>query len=277
MFLVVKFVCVVKESEKPQEDLCGNMINRTIVIGDLHGCYAEAIELLDKIAVTSCDRVIFVGDLIDRGPENAKCVDLAMQYECVLGNHEDRHIRYVQQERQGLVLGTLPSTHAFTRSQLRPEHYTYFESLPLFIKLPEYNSVVVHGGVWPGIPLEQQKKELLIRMQFINPAKSKKTYWAMKRPVHSKENELEVIHDESFKFWTEFWDGPERIIFGHSVLNKPLVTEKAVGIDGGCVFGDKLWAFVLPDNIIVEVPSKQPARNNPDIKLHLFHGDVGTY
>jgi predicted phosphodiesterase len=254
-----------------------NTTGRIVMIGDPHGCLDECLEMLDTLKVTSADTVIFLGDLVDRGPYNDGCVDLAMQHECILGNHEDRHLRYYWKERKGEELGQLPPTHAFTRSQLRPEHYTYFESLPHFLRLPQYNSVAVHGGVFPGVSIEDQNAELLIRMQFINPAKSKKTYWAMKRPVHSKENELEVMHDESFKFWTELWDGPERIIFGHSVLNKPLVTEKAVGIDGGCVFGDKLWAFVLPDNIIIEVPSKQPARNNPDIKLHLFHGDVGTY
>ena len=44
------------------------MSARTIVIGDLHGCYDEAIELLTKVGATSSDRVIFAGDLVDRGP-----------------------------------------------------------------------------------------------------------------------------------------------------------------------------------------------------------------
>ena len=44
-------------------------MSRTIVIGDLHGCYDEALELLDKVGATSSDRIIFTGDLVDRGPK----------------------------------------------------------------------------------------------------------------------------------------------------------------------------------------------------------------
>lgn len=51
-----------------------NSTGRIIVVGDLHGCYAETIELLDQLQVTSCDTVIFCGDLVDRGPENKKCI-----------------------------------------------------------------------------------------------------------------------------------------------------------------------------------------------------------
>jgi predicted phosphodiesterase len=254
-----------------------NNTGRIIMIGDLHGCLEECLDLLAKLAVASKDTVIFLGDLVDRGPYNGGCVDLAMKHECILGNHEQKHINYYLKEQKGEKLGVLPPTHAFTRSQLNIDHYKYFENLPHFIRLPQYNSVVVHGGVFPGKAIEDQNAELLIRMQFINPANPKKTYWAMKRPVQSIENGLDVIYDDSFKFWTELWDGPERIIFGHSVLNKPLITEKAVGIDGGCAFGDTLYAFVLPDNIVVSVPSKQPNTHNPNIKLHLFHEDVGTY
>lgn len=52
---------------------------RTIVVGDLHGCYDEAVELLDRLAVTSSDRVIFTGDVVDRGPKRRECVELAMR------------------------------------------------------------------------------------------------------------------------------------------------------------------------------------------------------
>ena len=48
---------------------------RTIVIGDLHGCQDEALELLDSLAVTVKDRVIFAGDLVDRGPKRRECVE----------------------------------------------------------------------------------------------------------------------------------------------------------------------------------------------------------
>src|SRR5262245_42621663 len=62
-------------------------MSRVIVIGDLHGCYDEAIELLDRVAACASDRVVFAGDLVDRGPKRRECVELAMRHESILGNH----------------------------------------------------------------------------------------------------------------------------------------------------------------------------------------------
>ena len=76
---------------------------RTIVIGDLHGCFDEAVDLLDKVAATSADRVIFAGDLVDRGPKRRECVELAMRHECILGNHEDRHLKIRRQQRTDVI------------------------------------------------------------------------------------------------------------------------------------------------------------------------------
>lgn len=68
-------------------------MKHTIIIGDLHGCYYEALELLDKVGPGSGDRIIFTGELLDRGPYSRECVELAMGYESSLGNHENKHLR----------------------------------------------------------------------------------------------------------------------------------------------------------------------------------------
>ncbi|MBS2022107.1 MAG: serine/threonine protein phosphatase [Deltaproteobacteria bacterium] len=210
---------------------------RTIVIGDIHGCYDETVELLTQLAVTSSDRVIFAGDLVDRGPQPRECVELAMKHECVLGNHEEKHL----QIRDSLLWKLSPS-HSFTRNALGPEHYAYFAQLPLFIRLPEFEAAVVHAGAFPGVPLEQQTPRHLMHIQNIKPPATK-TYWPSKAPA-------------DHRFWAHFWTGPERLIFGHSVLDRPLVTRWAVGIDTGAVFGHGLTALVLPDWKLVTIPTR---------------------
>ena len=45
-------------------------MSRHIVIGDIHGCYEELLELLDRTGVTDEDIVVSVGDLVDRGPDS---------------------------------------------------------------------------------------------------------------------------------------------------------------------------------------------------------------
>src|SRR4029079_12461651 len=126
-------------------------MSRTIVIGDLHGCYDEAQELLARLGATSSDRIIFTGDLVDRGPKPRECVELAMRHESILGNHEEKHLQ--QRRREDAAL--LPD-HLRTRQALGPEHIGAFATLPPFIRLPESQAAVVHAGVLPGKPMEDQ-------------------------------------------------------------------------------------------------------------------------
>ena len=235
------------------------MSTRTIIIGDLHGCYHEAINLLDRLAASAADRVIFAGDLVDRGPLPRECVELAMRHQCILGNHEEKHLqqRHRPDER-------LSPDHLLTRRALGPEHYDYFAGLPLFIGLPEHGAAVIHAGAMAGVPLEGQDPYHLLHAQCIKPP-SKKSYWPSKAP-------------SDHTFWTHHWQGPERLIFGHTVVDAPLVTEHAVGIDTGAAFGGPLTALVLPGWEIVQVPSRQPVRTRGDgIATYRLHGEVRAF
>jgi hypothetical protein len=235
------------------------MSSRTIVIGDLHGCYDEARALLDKLAVSASDRVIFAGDLVDRGPKRRECVELAMKYECVLGNHEESHLQ--QRKRKD---ADLHPDHLESRKVLADEHYEWFRKLPKVIHLPEFGAAVVHAGAMPGVPLAQQDAYHLLHVQCVRPPE-RKSYWPSKAPA-------------DFRFWTQLWRGPERLIFGHTVVDQPLVTEHAVGIDTGCVYGRALTAVVLPDWELVSVPARQTYRGGKDgIRLFPLHGEVNGF
>lgn len=215
---------------------CGG---RTIVVADTHGCLDEVLDLLDKVALTASDRVIFVGDFVDRGPKPRECVEVAMGHLAVVGNHEEKALRERHMPRE-----SLHPTHVVTQDALGSEHYAWFESLPTAIRLPEHGAVVVHAGMYPGVPVEEQDPRHLLHIQCINPP-SPKSFWPSRAPA-------------GFTFWTNHWTG-ERVIFGHSVLTKPLVLPHAVGIDTGVCFGGGLTAVVLPSWEVVTVPSRTPA------------------
>jgi hypothetical protein len=234
------------------------MPNRTLVIGDLHGCYDEALELLDAVGATSSDRIVFTGDLVDRGPKPRECVELAMRHEAIQGNHEEKHLqqRHRADER-------LTPDHLATRRALEPEHFDYMARLPFYLRLPEYNAAVVHAGVMPGKRLEDQDPYHLLHAQCLRPPETK-SYWPSKAP-------------ETYRFWTHHWKGPERIIFGHTVFNRPLVTEHAVGIDTGCVYGHSLTALVLPSWELVSVPARRAYRGGKAVALIPIHGEVSVF
>jgi predicted phosphodiesterase len=231
---------------------------RTIIIGDLHGCATEARELIKRCNAGKDDIVVFLGDLIDRGHENDACVELAIDIEqrqghvsCVLGNHEERHLRYHEIERStGRVDVRIPS-HVATRMQLTHSHLNWMSQLPRYVTIPQHNVACVHAGVWPDRKLSDQFDQHFLHGQMIRPGFSQgnqghpeKTCWPTKVP-----------HNESgWVFWSQAWKGPERIVFGHTVLTEPLITDKVVGLDGGGCYGRELWALVLPDNVIVRQP-----------------------
>ena len=153
--------------------------------------------------------------------------------------------------------------HYKTFSALNDAHYDYFASLPLFIRLPEFNAAVVHAGVFPGVSLEKQSAQHLLHIQCINPPATR-SYWPSKAPV-------------DHQFWANYYTGPERIIYGHSVLEKPLMTEWAVGVDTGAVFGGGLTALVLPEWQFVSVKSRNFGTRRNKVALYEAQNGVRMY
>lgn len=248
---------------KPVGKTIANIKGRCFVVGDLHGMYDCAKNLLDQFKLTPDDVVIFVGDLVDRGLQNDLCVDLAMQHHSIMGNHEDRHIQYQRQAKKGLSLNNINPSHFETRKQLTDTHHEFFESLPHFIRLPQFNAIVVHAGVYPGVAIEEQNVHHLLHIQMINPPE-RASKWPSKAPP-------------DWRFWTNYWDGKERVIFGHSVLDKPLIEQHVVGIDGGAVFGCSLWGYELSSNTLYSTDANPGEKNNKRISKYNVHGNVNAF
>ena len=139
--------------------------NRRIVIGDVHGHYDTLITLLDSISPTSEDEIYFLGDLIDRGPNSAQVVDLVMrnQYQCLRGNHEEMLLDVVGSGEvsielyQGWLYSGGHATVASYDNKIPQEHIDWIKSLPLYLDLG--NFWLVHAGVDPNIPLQQQSAD----------------------------------------------------------------------------------------------------------------------
>lgn len=202
---------------------------RHIIIGDIHGCIDELHDLLDKLAVTDDDVVISVGDLVDRGPDSPAVVrwfrDRANAI-VLMGNHERKHVR-----------GVLTYAQEITRLQFGEryrEAVAWMTSLPYFLELPD--AIVVHAAAMPGMLLADQKEEVL---------------------CGSTAGEKELDQALAGTRWHERWSGPKPIVFGHHVVEQPLVRPGHVyGIDTGACHGGMLTALVLPDFELVSIPAR---------------------
>ncbi len=202
----------------------------TFVIGDIHGCIRPLEQLLKKIAPRAKDRLIFVGDYIDRGPESKQVVDLLLRlpYRSVflLGNHEYMLMQYLEGQGEDVYLmnggdATLESYGGHDR--IPASHLAFFDRLKTFHEEDEY--IVVHAGIRPNIPLEQQRLEDLI--------------W---------------IRQEFIEFVGTY---PKTVIFGHTPVRRVVLKKDRIGIDTGCVFGGKLTCLKLPQQHIIQVPGLQ--------------------
>jgi hypothetical protein len=215
------------------------MNGRLIAIGDIHGCHAEFAELLDRLALARDDRLILLGDLVNRGPDSTKVIDLARAAGALslLGNHELRLLNY----RRTGAKAFLKENDLATFGQLRPEDWTYLEAMPLTHYVEELGTVFVHGGFVPGEPWQNQPAAVVTRVQVIDrDGRPRKRADCPDCPS-----------------WADLWNGPPFVIYGHTPRAEIYRLKWSVGIDTGCVMGGYLTACILPDNRFVQVKARQ--------------------
>jgi hypothetical protein len=219
------------------------MGQRTVVVGDIHGCYDELLELLEKAEVGPGDRVISVGDLIVKGEKNREVLDLFgrdERFSAVLGNHDRALLRHWRGEAV-----RLKEAQEKTRRELEAEHEryaAYLDSLPLMIDLGSH--LVVHAGVRPGVALDAQSAEDLTELRTLGEDRT------------SREGVP----------WYEAYEGEKRVLFGHWPAPEPRRGVRAIGLDTGCVYGYNLTAYVIETNEFLSVGARR-AYDQPKQRL----------
>lgn len=210
-------------------------MQRTIIIGDIHGCYAELQSLLDAVGPAPGDQIIALGDIVDRGPESERVLEFFRDTpgaRSLVGNHERKHVCSARGEVRPAL------AQRIVREQLGeryPAWLDFMATLPAYIELPE--ALLVHGFFEPGVPLDRQRDVVLIGTL------TGEKYITEKLPPP----------------WYDHYDGAKPLIFGHHDYlrtGQPVVREGRVyGLDTGVVHGGRLTALVLPEFRIVSVPS----------------------
>jgi len=157
---------------------------RTLAIGDVHGCLVALKCLLEKVDPQEDDRLVFLGDYVDRGPNSRGVIDLILELRekydvvCLTGNHEimmrsarsdysmfeswlgyggkEALASYAGEDENDTSLDNVPHRHwQFLEDICRPN----FE---------DDSHIYVHGNVRPDLPLDQQPDEILYWEKFTN-------------------------------------------------------------------------------------------------------------
>ncbi|MCX5745420.1 MAG: metallophosphoesterase [Proteobacteria bacterium] len=203
---------------------------RTLIIGDIHGCYDELRDLLDVAAVAADDVVVSVGDLVDRGPQPLEVVDwfrARANSVVLMGNHERKHVRGVYSYAQEVARLQMGAGYAASVAWMR--------GLPYFYETPDIR--VVHAAMVPGIPLAAQDEAIL---------------------AGTTAGETKLRAHFPAGHWHDRYADAVPIAFGHHVTGAtPLVREGAIyGLDTGACHGLRLTALSVPDFRIYAVAAR---------------------
>src|SRR5215813_3999853 len=183
-------------------------MGRTIVVGDIHGCFDELLDLMRLVGLKTDDRVVAVGDMICKGPKSRAILDLFIEdarFSSVLGNHE----RLLKQRLRGEPVSlTKEQREVFDQLQDSPERYLNFlRGLPYMIKLGTY--LIVHAGIRPGVPLRRQMAADLTEIRTMGADPSQR------RGVP----------------WYQVYRGRKTVLFGHWPAKQPRIAAHAIGLD----------------------------------------------
>lgn len=232
-----------------------------VVIGDIHGCYDEFNELLEKVhSETPSKRPekclkILVGDLVNKGPESKKVLQLCRDkyYNSILavrGNHDEIVMNLYNRWKssKNKKEGKLEERNNWIKG-LPKRYIDYLCSLPYSISIPSLSCIIVHAGVDPSLdePHKTTPLNTMITMRNIVVLKDPKT---------GRTSYLCTKSNEEGAPWATFWPGPDHIYFGHDARRRlQNEHEFATGLDTGCVYGDRLSYIYIKGNRKGEIHS----------------------
>lgn len=136
---------------------------RRIIIGDIHGHYRGLMGLLDLLTLQPSDRLYFLGDLIDRGPDSAQVMDWVKNsgHTCLLGNHEHLMLMAFPNGepdypamQSWIHCGGQPTLDSYENLDAIKADVAWLATLPTHLDLGDL--WLVHAGLNPRLPLEAQ-------------------------------------------------------------------------------------------------------------------------
>ena len=230
------------------------------IIGDVHGCFDELIALLTQLEYEICGqddalsashpdgrKVIFLGDLADRGPKIVPVLRLVTNMVeaghalCVPGNHDTKLVRALRGRHVQIAHGLAESL-----AQLAEESKEFGEQVAAFLDglvshyvLDDGKLVVAHAGM---------------REEMQGRGSRKVRDFALYGETTGETDEfgLPVRYP-----WARDYRGSATVVYGHTPVGEPEWVNRTINIDTGCVFGGTLTALRYPEKELVSVPAFQ--------------------
>jgi protein phosphatase len=248
------------------------------IIGDIHGCYAELKDLLTKLGYTVDESkieteepmvssisinekrtVIFLGDLVDRGPQSSAVLTLVMnmvrhkQALCIAGNHEARLLKFLLGRKVQLTHGLQECVAQLNEQSLefRNRVKEFLNSLISHYVLDQGRLVVSHSGLKEEL---QGRSSAAVR-EFALYGETTGEVDDYGLPVRAN--------------WAMDYRGRALVVYGHTPVVNAEFYNNTICIDTACVFGGKLTALRYPEKTLISV--KAQASYYQSSKPLVFH------
>ena len=200
-------------------------MNKNIyIISDVHGCYKTLKALINQFPNKENSKIVFVGDLIDRGASSCEVVKFIMDnnYDCVLGNHEEMFLEFAPtRENEDLSdskywlfnCGGEETLKSYTSKDEYYKQYDFIKTLPLYLEYKDYKTtdnrylVVSHSAV-ANVWDKRDSKDKFDIEDFENHLLYSR---------YKNSNNKEIFN-----------------VFGHTIFSEPVINDYSAAIDLGC-------------------------------------------
>ena len=230
------------------------------LIGDVHGCYDELLALVERLGygVERIDgrfrvahpegrKLVFVGDLVDRGPDTPGVLRFVMDAVaqgsalCVAGNHDDKLLRKLRGADVRIAHGLALSLEQLDRESedFRAEVTAFLGALVDHYVLDGGRLVVAHGGL--RADLQGRDSRQVRAFALYGDTTGETDDYGL--PVRRN--------------WGADYDGRAMVVYGHTPVLEAQWQGNTIDIDTGCVFGGRLTALRYPERELVQVQAAQ--------------------
>ena len=239
--------------------------NKILIIGDVHGCLDELKLLIAKASKDHNEgkqfaAVILVGDLCNKGPFSSEVIRFVREQShmySIRGNHDNAALEAALGDADRMA----KERYAWVKD-LTDQDVDWLASLPYTIRIPKEmisrqsknDVLVVHAGLIPNVEMDEQDIKTMLTVRNLTPTyhdvRSKdpntttQTKYKYYNPEATEQNPIPVA---------KTWVGPELVIFGHDAKRGIQIEEHAIGLDSGCVYGNKLTGIVFPEKELVSI------------------------
>lgn len=226
------------------------------IIGDVHGCFDELVELLGKLGYTGSPegawhhpegrKFVLVGDLVDRGPKIPQVLKLVMGAVasgaafCVPGNHDIKLMRKLRGKDVQIThgLGESLAQLAAESAEFRQQVADFIDDLVSHYVFDDGRLVVAHAG---------------LKESMHGRGSGAVRDFALFGETTGETDEfgLPVRYN-----WAAEYRGSAMVVYGHTPVPEPEWLNRTINLDTGCVFGGKLTALRYPEKELVSVLAK---------------------